>query len=329
MLSAARLRFTISAQRARCLSPSLAGACLSTSAPSLSGHNKWSKIRHKKAANDSARSHSYGILSREIIASIRSHPTRSTSTADNVRLNYLLKKAREMDIPNSKVEATLKKAVGGGSGSGDKTATYEVVVHLGGESQPVSLVLECNTDGSNRTHSKVKESIHKHGARLSSTMHLFTRRGTVRVLLPAGSDKTFEDVWEAAVELGAEEVLPWAEDVDEEDEGQEPRIGAEVRRSSLAFHIEVEENTDLVQVHCEPSQVQDLAKSLSVDPHGLIVVEAEAKLVPSGAPLRVRDEDETGEEPGEAAGFVLAADIEKLDRLVEALEDGAECQRVW
>ncbi|PWN91285.1 YebC-like protein [Acaromyces ingoldii] len=309
MLSAARSRLTISVQRARCSSTSLAGASLSTSAPSLSGHNKWSKIRHKKAANDSARSHSYGILSREIIASIRSHPTRSTSTADNVRLNYLLKKAREMDIPNSKVEATLKKAVGGGSGSGDKTATYEVVVHLGGESQPVSLVLECNTDGSNRTHSKVKESIHKHGARLSSTMHLFTRRGTVRVLLPSGSDKTFEDVWEAAVELGAEEVLPWAEDVDEEDEGQEPRIGAEV--------------------HCEPSQVQDLAKSLSVDPHGLIVVEAEAKLVPSGAPLRVRDQDDPVEEPGEAAGFVMAADIEKLDRLVEALEDGAECQRVW
>jgi len=111
------------------------------SAAAPSGSNKWSKIRHKKAANDSARGSFYGALSREIIACVRQHPTRSADTATNSRLGLLLRKARDMDVPKDKVQATLDKA-SRADGPDDKTLTFEA---LGpppqGGTQPVAMIM--------------------------------------------------------------------------------------------------------------------------------------------------------------------------------------------
>jgi translational activator of cytochrome c oxidase 1 len=69
---------------------------------------------------------------------------------------------------------------------------------------------------------KVKEAINKHNGRLSSTSHLFQRTGVIRLNAKKGS--TFDNVWETAVENGAEDVKQWETD-------EEGLIGVEVSRS--------------------------------------------------------------------------------------------------
>lgn len=60
---------------------------------------------------------------------------------------------------------------------------------------------------------KVREAVNKNNARLSSTSHLFERTGVIRFNIKNGD--TFDDVWEMAVENGAQDVRPW----ESEDEG--------------------------------------------------------------------------------------------------------------
>lgn len=124
------------------LPPSARGArALHASAAAPSGSNKWSKIRHKKAANDSARGSFYGALSREILACVRQHPTRSADPATNSRLGLLLRKARDMDVPKDKVQATLDKA-SRADGPDDKTLTFEALGPAPqGGTQPVAMIM--------------------------------------------------------------------------------------------------------------------------------------------------------------------------------------------
>lgn len=78
---------------------------------------------------------------------------------------------------------------------------------------------ECQSDSPIRTTAKVKEAINKHIGRLSSTSHLFERTGVIRLNVKGSA--TFDNVWEVAVENGAEDVRHWESD----DEGA---LGVEV-----------------------------------------------------------------------------------------------------
>jgi translational activator of cytochrome c oxidase 1 len=206
--------------------------------------NQWSKIKHKKAANDAAKSNMYGALSREIIASVRSHPTHSTSPELNSRLAALLKKAKDLEITKEKIEMTLKKAEN--AGTSGSFASYEALGPQTKDGTPAALIMcvsrrllgavyflstelslpcplpltsECQTDSPARTTAKVREAINKHGARLSSTSHLFQRTGVIRLNAKEGS--TFDNVWETAEENGAEDVRQWESD-------EENSVGVEV-----------------------------------------------------------------------------------------------------
>lgn len=81
---------------------------------------------------------------------------------------------------------------------------------------------ECQSDSPGRTTAKVKEAINKHNARLSSTSHLFQRSGVIR--LNVKGTATFDNVWEVAVENGAEDVKHWESD-------DEAALGVEVSYS--------------------------------------------------------------------------------------------------
>jgi len=73
---------------------------------------------------------------------------------------------------------------------------------------------------------KVKEAINKHSGRLSSTSHMFQRTGVIRLTIKDGS--TFDNVWETAVENGAEDVRQWESD-------EEGVVGIEVRFEICRF----------------------------------------------------------------------------------------------
>lgn len=205
---------------------------------SLSGSNKWSKIKHKKAAQDALKGNTYGALSREILSSIKASPLPKDLASlpeHNSRLAYLLKKARDLDIPKDKIETTLQKARNQGN-SGEEIVIYEVLGNTShskpffsnkdgdgnggdggdGNGSPIALVIECNTDSTARTIAKLKESLNKmhSGWRLGNTGHLFDKVGRIWLNLEKKDGKgeiEFDKVFELAVENGAEEVR-WLEE---------------------------------------------------------------------------------------------------------------------
>ncbi|PWN39380.1 YebC-like protein, partial [Ceraceosorus guamensis] len=186
----------------------------------LSGSNKWSKIRHKKGAKDLERGTVYSAISREILASVRQHPTRSCDPNTNARLASLLRKAKDNGVPKDRVTATLEKANGVAAGS-MHSVTYEALGPPNKAGVPVALVIECLTDSVPRTLAKVKELMNRANARLSSTAHLFNRVGRMRILpgLADGSDsrRSFDQVFDVAVEAGATDVrVMEADEIDEE-----------------------------------------------------------------------------------------------------------------
>ncbi|MCO5565474.1 hypothetical protein L7F22_019147 [Adiantum nelumboides] len=271
----------------------------------LSGHNKWSKIKHKKLANDTAKSTGYSNLSREIIAAVRNHPTRSASPEQNARLGQILRKAKSMDISKDKIEATLKKAESIGSGGGGQTVTYEALGPTSSDGIPVALIVECSTDSPPRTHARVKEAFNKNDVRLSSTTHMFTRTGVIRLSARKGS--TFDSVFETAVENGAEDVREW--ELDEED--SQGGIG--------------------VEITCNPTDLQSLTAILSSAPHQHTILESEAMMVFNDPPVRIRGihEEEGSAEDVASSGWLEEDTLVKMDRLLGMLEENADCSRVW
>jgi transcriptional/translational regulatory protein YebC/TACO1 len=81
----------------------------------------------------------YSALSREIIASVRNHPTHSTSVEHNPRLGMILKKAKEMDVPKERIELTLKKAAN--ASSGGSTISYEILGPPTRDNVPVAMIV--------------------------------------------------------------------------------------------------------------------------------------------------------------------------------------------
>ncbi|PWN32172.1 YebC-like protein [Meira miltonrushii] len=271
----------------------------------LSGHNKWSKIKHKKLANDTTKSTGYSNLSREIIAAVRNHPQKSASPEHNARLGQILRKAKSMEVPKDKIEATLKKAESIGAGGGGQTVTYEALGPVSSDGIPVALIVECSTDSPPRTHARVKEAFNKNDIRLSSTTHMFTRTGVIR--LSAAKGATFDSVFETAVENGAEDVREW--ELDEED--SQGGIG--------------------VEITCEPTNLQSLTATLSSAPYGHTILESEPMMIFNDAPVRIRGihEEEGSAEDAASSGWLQEDTLVKMDKMLGMLEENADCSRVW
>jgi transcriptional/translational regulatory protein YebC/TACO1 len=81
----------------------------------------------------------YSSLSREIIACVRAHPTHSTSPEQNAKLAMLLRKAKDLNVTKEKIEMTLKKAEG--SGTGGDIVTYEALGPATKVGTPVAMIM--------------------------------------------------------------------------------------------------------------------------------------------------------------------------------------------
>ncbi|KAL7422429.1 hypothetical protein Q5752_003077 [Cryptotrichosporon argae] len=168
---------------------------LSTSAPVPSGHSRWSKIRHKKGAVDAARGAFFSRLLGQIHLALR--PPNSPEPSQNARLAAALARAKEAGVPKANVEAAFARAKSAADGTG-QNVVYEAV----GPGGKVAFMVECLTDNPSRTVQKVKELLHKNGARLSPVAFLFERKGVIH-LSPASS---FDDLFDRALTAGAEDV---------------------------------------------------------------------------------------------------------------------------
>jgi len=165
----------------------------------VSGHSKWSSIKHKKGAADAKRGQLFSKLSRAIIVAAKEG---GPDPAGNLALQNAIEKARSYSMPKDNIERAIAK----GSGADAEGSSFETVIYEGYGPEGVAVLVEALTDNRNRTASDVRHLFAKHGGNLGTTGAVawqFERKGVV--LVPA--DGVDEDALVLVVaEAGAENV---------------------------------------------------------------------------------------------------------------------------
>ena len=165
----------------------------------MSGHSKWSSIKHKKGAADAKRGKLFSKLSRAIMVAAKEG---GPDPAANLALQNAIEKARSYSMPKDNIE----RAVAKGSGEGADGAAFETVVYEGYGPEGVAVLVEALTDNRNRTASEVRHQFSKHGGNLGASGAVawqFERLGVV--LVPAeGVDE--EAILLVAADAGADDV---------------------------------------------------------------------------------------------------------------------------
>ncbi len=163
----------------------------------MSGHSKWSSIKHKKGAKDVKRGKIFGKLVKAIEIAAREG---GADPEGNPALANAIQKAKDQSVPNDNIERAIKRATGDVEG-----VIYEEIWYEGYAPSGVALYVQCLTDNRNRATSDVRSTFTRNGGSLGepgSVAYLFTQRG---YLLVSGSE---DDVMLAALEGGAEDVRP-------------------------------------------------------------------------------------------------------------------------
>ena len=165
----------------------------------MSGHSKWSSIKHKKGAADARRGKLFSKLSKAIIVAAKEGGPDPTG---NLALQNAVEKARSYSMPKDNIERAIAK----GSGADAEGANFEVVVYEGYGPEGVAVLVETLTDNRNLTASEVRHLFTKHGGNLGTTGAVawqFERTGLV--VVPAdGVDE--EALFLEAAEAGAADV---------------------------------------------------------------------------------------------------------------------------
>ncbi|HWB70901.1 MAG TPA: YebC/PmpR family DNA-binding transcriptional regulator [Egibacteraceae bacterium] len=164
----------------------------------MSGHSKWSTIKHKKGAQDARRGRLFARLIRAIEAAAK---TGGPNPDANPTLADAIQKARDNSVPKDNIERALKRASGEGGG-----VHYETVYYEGYATGGVALYVECLTDNRNRAGNDVRAAFNKNGGSLAepgAVNYLFARTGVI--LVPA-AQASEDDILLAGLEAGIDDV---------------------------------------------------------------------------------------------------------------------------
>jgi YebC/PmpR family DNA-binding regulatory protein len=164
----------------------------------MSGHSKWSSIKHKKGAADAKRGKLFSKLARAISVAARDG---GGDTDGNPALATAVQKAREASMPKDKIQ----KAIDTGTGAGSDGAAIERIVYEGYGPAGVAVMVEALTDNRNRASAEIRHAFSKHGGSLGepgSVAYLFEKKGAIVV----DGDRYGEDDLIVAIDAGAEDV---------------------------------------------------------------------------------------------------------------------------
>ncbi len=259
----------------------------------MSGHSKWAKIKRQKGANDVKRGAIFTKLGRNIILAAKEG---GMDTDTNFALRMAVDKAKAVNMPADNIERAIKKGAGGDDKTVVQKVTYEAVTHNG-----VNLLIDCQTDNTNRTVSEVKKLLEQGGAKLGSIGSVswqFNEFGLIEIT-PAklkkaekfGGEDTYEPVDMETVEMELMEIEGIADIIEgesEDDNGNRFKV-LEVYTDKSSFS----------KVHKEIE-----SKNFQINTFELI--------------KKPKDAVEVSEEIAE-----------KVDRLVEALDEQDDVDSVW
>jgi YebC/PmpR family DNA-binding regulatory protein len=164
----------------------------------MSGHSKWSTIKHKKALKDARRGKMFTKLIKDLTIAAR---IGGSDLNSNPRLRTALAAAKAASMPGDTIDRAIKKGAGELEG-----VTYEEIVYEGHSPGGVAIMLQVLTDNKNRTVSEIRHFFTKHGGNLgspNSVAWMFTKKGIITI----DKGQVDEDrLMELALDAGAEDV---------------------------------------------------------------------------------------------------------------------------
>ncbi|MDE0792712.1 MAG: YebC/PmpR family DNA-binding transcriptional regulator [SAR324 cluster bacterium] len=164
----------------------------------MSGHSKWSTIKHRKAAQDAKRGKAFTKLIKELTIAARMGGSELDA---NPRLRTAVANAKSQSMPKDNIDRAIKKGAGELDGS-----IYEEIIYEGYGPHNVAIIVEVMTDNRNRTIASVRHAFNKCNGDLgsaNSVQYMFDRMGSIMI------DKTVieEDLLtELILEAGAEDI---------------------------------------------------------------------------------------------------------------------------
>jgi len=164
----------------------------------MSGHSKWSSIKHKKGAKDAKRGQLFTKLARAITVAARDG---GGDPEGNPALALAVQKARDASMPKDNIQ----RAIDRGTGEGADAAAIESITYEGYGPGGAAILVEALTDNRNRTGSEVRHAFERHGGSLgepNSVAWQFEKRGVILV----DGERYGEDDLMAAIDAGAEDV---------------------------------------------------------------------------------------------------------------------------
>ena len=163
----------------------------------MAGHSKWANIQHRKGAADKKRAAAFAKLSKEIsIAAKLGGPDLD----GNPRLRLAVKNAKAESMPKDNIQRAISKA------AGNDGENYDEVRYEGYGPGGVAVIVEALTDNRNRTASNVRAAFTKSGGALGETGSVGFMFDRVGEIVYASDKGTADEMMEAAIMAGAEDV---------------------------------------------------------------------------------------------------------------------------
>ncbi|MFZ4841519.1 MULTISPECIES: YebC/PmpR family DNA-binding transcriptional regulator [Mycetocola] len=166
----------------------------------MSGHSKWATTKHKKAIIDQRRAKSFAKLIKNIEVAAK---IGGADLSGNPTLVDAVQKAKKTSVPNDNIDRAIKR----GAGLTGEVINYTTIIYEGYAQNGVALMIECLTDNKNRAAADVRAAMTRNGGTMAdpgSVAYNFNRKGLIVV---SAENTTEDDVMEAVLEAGAEEVL--------------------------------------------------------------------------------------------------------------------------
>ena len=162
----------------------------------MSGHSKWSTIKHAKGVNDARRGKLFTKLTKEIIVAVKQGGADPES---NFKLRMAVQRAKDQNLPGDTIDRAIKRASGEGSDGAQMVETTYEGYGPGG----IAILVEALTDNKNRTVSDVRSTLSKSGGNLANAGAVAWQFDQQGVIVAEADADTAEDLALAAIDAGA------------------------------------------------------------------------------------------------------------------------------
>ncbi len=163
----------------------------------MSGHNKWSTIKHKKARTDAARSKVWTKVVRELIVAAK----QGADPEFNSALRLAIQKAKSLNMPKDNIERSIKRGAGG-----DDSENYDEIFYEGYGAGGVAILVQTLTDNRNRTVADVKSLMAKNGGSMGEAGCVAWQFDTIGLIIIKADGQDEDEMMMQALDAGAEDI---------------------------------------------------------------------------------------------------------------------------